>query len=98
VLSQGYLHQLETPRIRIQERQYYGDLRHKRPKQRDCIRDRADQALGGGSTNVVAIVGISATVVLVLPVALCVYKNKKDAQAASSESKAGRAVAVANVA
>jgi hypothetical protein len=51
-------------------------------------------AVCGGSTDVVAIVGISAAVVLVLAVAFCVYKNKKDARAASSESKAGRAVVV----
>ena len=54
-------------------------------------------AVCGGSTNIVAIVGISAAVVLVLAVAFCVYKNKKDARAASSESKAGRTVAVGNM-
>jgi hypothetical protein len=57
-----------------------------------------DAVCGGSSTNIVAIVGISAAVVFVLAVAFCVYKNMKDARAASSESKAGRAVAVGNVA
>ncbi len=56
-----------------------------------------DAVCGVSTNNIVAIVGISAAVVVVLAVAFCVYKNKKDARAASSESKAGHAVAVGNV-